>query len=310
MKHWTAADIPDQTGKTALVTGANSGLGLETALALAARGAQVVMACRDPGRAQRAMQALRAQVPEAQLAFMPLDLADLRSVRQLAMDYGRRFHRLDMLCNNAGVMALPQRRTADGFEMQFGTNHLGHFALTALLWPVLQRTPGARVVHLSSGFHWCGRIRLHDLQREHGYTRWPAYCQSKLAVLMFSFELDRRLRKLGAPVLSTAAHPGYASTNLQFAGPAMAGSGLARQWGRLSMAASNWLAAQPARTGALPTLYAATAPGVEGGSFFGPRFVARGHPAPARASARARDEAVARELWRASERLVGLSFLD
>ena len=310
MARWTVADIPDQSGKTVIVTGANSGLGYETALALAAKGAQLVIACRDKSRAELAMRAMRAQIPDAKLEFMALDLADLRSVKKLADDFSAKYPRLDILCNNAGVMALPHRKTTDGFEMQIGTNHLGHFALTAHLLPVLQQTPGARVVNLSSGFHWCGRIHIADLNLEQGYARWPAYCQSKLATLMFSLELDRRLQRHGIQVLSTAAHPGYAKTNLQFAGAAMEKTWPARTLGSLSMTLSNLVAAQSARMGALPTLYAATAPNVAGATFFGPRFVSRGYPATARASARARDEALARELWSVSERLVGLTFLS
>lgn len=307
MTTWTLSDIPDQGGRVALVTGANSGLGLHTAAALAGKGARVLLACRDAGKAEAAMRQIREQHPAALLEFRPLDLADLASVRRCAGTVLQRAPRLDLLCNNAGVMALPQRRTADGFEMQFGTNHLGHFALTGLLLPLLQKTAGARIVTVSSLAHHLGRIRLDDPNWRRGYRKWPAYAQSKLANLMFALELDRRLRRIGDRTISVAAHPGYAATNLQFAGPAMENSGL----GRLAMKLGNAVFSQPAEAGAWPSLCAATAPDVRGGEFYGPRGFQQlqGPPGRCRTSAAAQDQDVAARLWQLSEQLTGQEIL-
>jgi len=306
--NWTLDDIPDLRGKFAVVTGANSGLGLHTAAALAGKGARVLLACRDAAKAEAAMQQIRAQAPSAQLEFLALDLADLASVRQFAATLLQREPRLDLLCNNAGVMALPCRKTRDGFEMQVGTNHLGHFALTGLLLPLLQQTPGSRVVTVSSLAHHLGRIRLDDLNWERGYSKWPAYAQSKLANLMFALELGRRLQKAGSTTLSLAAHPGYAATNLQFAGPAMENSAL----GRLGMQLGNALLSQPAEAGAWPTLRAATAADARNGEFYGPRGFQqlRGAPGRCRYNPRAADESVAAQLWSLSERLTDVRYLS
>ncbi|CAM5559448.1 hypothetical protein SRIMM317S_03739 [Streptomyces rimosus subsp. rimosus] len=216
MTRWNTSHIPDQTGRSAVVTGANSGIGYVTARELARRGARVVLACRNESRGHTALARLRSEVPAAKAEFRQLDLADLKSVRAFAAgldDFDG--ERLDLLINNAGVMALPERRTADGFEMQFGTNHLGHFALTGLLLPKLLGTPGARVVTVSSGFHALANVKLSDLNSERGYHRWIAYGRSKSANLLFSHELSRRLARAGSQVLAVAAHPGYADTNLQ-----------------------------------------------------------------------------------------------
>ncbi|AKJ27134.1 oxidoreductase [Caldimonas brevitalea] len=305
---WTYRDIPDLTGKLALVTGANSGLGLHTTRGLAARGATVVMACRDAAKAQAAMQQICAEVPGAQLEMLALDLADLASVRRCADSVIQRHDRLDLLCNNAGVMALPRRVTCDGFEMQVGTNHLGHFALTGLLLPLLKRSPAARVVTVSSLAYLIGRIRFDDFGGARFYAKWPAYAQSKLANLMFALELARRLPGSSGNVISTAAHPGYAATHLQMVGPQMENSAV----GKLLMTLSNALFAQPAEMGALPTLFAATAPGVGNGAFFGPNgfLRLRGAPTSNPPSRRARDPAVAERLWTLSERLTGVSYLS
>ncbi|HSW15328.1 MAG TPA: oxidoreductase [Solimonas sp.] len=308
MAHWTLDDIPRLDGRLAVVTGANSGLGLHTATALAGKGARVVLACRDAGKAATAMQQIRQQQPTAQLQFEALDLSDLGSVREFAQELQQRESRLDLLCNNAGVMALPLRRTREGFEMQFGTNHLGHFALTGLLLPLLQATPGARVVTVSSLAHHLGRIRLDDLNWQRGYSKWPAYAQSKLANLMFALELGRRLQKAGQGVLSLAAHPGYAATNLQFAGPAMENSG----FGRLAMKLGNAVFSQPADAGAWPTLRAATAADVSNGQFYGPRGFqqVQGPPGLCRTSRAAQDKLVATQLWTLSEELTGVGYLS
>ncbi len=314
MSRWTAADIPDLSGRHALVTGASSGIGLETALELARHGADVTLAVRDRGRGAAARDRIDSELAglSGRGAVVPadLDLASLGSVADLAgslLDSGRPLH---LLVNNAGVMAIPQRTTADGFEMQLGTNHLGHMALTLRLLPLLARTGGegrsARVVTVSSNLHKRGRIRLDDLQSAHDYKPWTAYSQSKLANLLFALELQRRLDGAGLPVASYAAHPGYAATNLQAAGPRMRGSSLELRLTDLA----NKVLAQPAAMGALPTLYAATVPGLPPGSYVGPDgFLAqRGHPSVQEPSAAARDESTAAALWSASEDLIGLRF--
>jgi NAD(P)-dependent dehydrogenase (short-subunit alcohol dehydrogenase family) len=287
---WTAADLPDLTGTTIIVTGSNSGLGLAAARALGAAGAGVVLAVRDVAKGQ----AVAADV-SATAEVRRLDLADLASVREFAADWSGD---IDILINNAGVMAVPKRLTADGFEMQIGTNHLGHFALTNLLLPHISD----RVVTLSSFGHRVGKIRLDDLNWEHRrYQRWAAYGQSKLANLLFTFELERRLRRAGSPVRALAAHPGYASTNLQ----SHTGSLLQNA----VMAISNKLIAQSEEMGALTPLYAATQD-VPGGSYVGPNgpFEQRGYPTLVGHSAAAGDAAMAARLWELSEQLTGAQF--
>lgn len=303
---WSADDVPDLKERVAVVTGANSGIGLEAARVLAARGAHVVLACRDAGRGSAALGAIRTTNPSASAEVAPLDLASLASVRAFSEAFLSRHDRLDLLCNNAGVMALPRLETADGFEMQLGTNHLGHFALTARLLERLLAAPAARVVTVSSTMHWPGRVCWDDLHLRRSYGKWRAYAQSKLANLLFAFELDRRLRRAGARTISVAAHPGYAATNLVSVGARMSG---ARVFERLGALGSRILA-QGADGGALPTLYAAVAPTVGGGDFIGPSgpFELRGPPKLARASARARNEADAARLWEISESLTGERF--
>jgi NAD(P)-dependent dehydrogenase (short-subunit alcohol dehydrogenase family) len=296
---WTAERIPAQAGRTAIVTGANSGLGLVTARELARAGARVVLACRNTAKGESARAEIEAAVPSASLQLEELDLASLASVRAFA---GRFEGGLDLLINNAGVMATPRRRTKDGFELQFGTNHLGHFALTGLLIGSMEGRDDARVVTLSSQAHRTGRIAFDNLGGEHRYFRWRAYGQSKLANLLFALELDRRLRAAGSSVKSVAAHPGYAATNLQFAGPPLVD--------RVLMTIGNRVIAQSDDMGALPTLYAATEPGLEGGTYVGPDGLGeqRGHPKSVAPSGAARDEQVARRLWEVSEQLTGVSW--
>lgn len=299
---WTAEQIPDQTGRTAVVTGANSGLGLVTAKELARHGASVVLACRNAEKAQGAAAEVRAAAPGATVVVEALDLGSLDSVRAFAQRFRDGHETLDLLINNAGVMAPPRRTTADGFELQFGTNHLGHFALTGLLLDRLQATSGARVVTLSSGAHRIGKLAFDDLQGERRYSRWRWYGQSKLANLMFALELDRRLRAAGSQLRSVAAHPGYAATNLQSAvAPAVDG---------LIMKVGNALFAQSAEMGALPQLYAATAPGVAGGDFIGPDGLGeqRGHPTVVHGSRASADAAAAARLWEVSEDLTGVAY--
>jgi NAD(P)-dependent dehydrogenase (short-subunit alcohol dehydrogenase family) len=288
---WTADLMRDQSGRTAVVTGANSGLGLVTARELAKRGAHVVMACRnlDKGRSACADVGDAAELEQ-------LDLASLDSVRSFAERFRETRGGLDLLINNAGVMAAPRRLTADGFELQLGTNHLGHFLLTTLLLPAMEGRDDARVVTVSSNGHKLGRINFDNLNGERRYFRWNAYTQSKLANLLFALELDRRLRARGSSVKSLAAHPGYSVTNLQ--------SAAAPAFDRLVMKVTN-LSGQSDEMGALPLLYAATEPGLPGGTYIGPDGFAeqRGHPAVVQPSAAARNEETARRLWDVSEEL-------
>jgi NAD(P)-dependent dehydrogenase (short-subunit alcohol dehydrogenase family) len=309
----SAEDIPDLSGQVALVTGANSGLGLVTARELARHGARVLMACRDTAKGEAARRAVLADTgaPAEQVEVRALNLASLESVRGLAAGWQGP---LDVLVLNAGVMAPPKRRpTADGFELQWGTNHLGHFALAGLLWPVLVEREGrplshARVVTVSSGAHKMGRIDFADLNHERSYRAWQAYGQSKLANLLFALELDRRAAAAGAPVVSAAAHPGYASTNLQLAGPAMDGPAFKKSVIR----AANRVMGQSDAQGALPQLAAATLDAVPGGAYVGPGgfMESRGLPVFVHPSAAARDAVDARRLWAESERLTGVRWLS
>jgi NAD(P)-dependent dehydrogenase (short-subunit alcohol dehydrogenase family) len=299
---WTTTEIPDQTGRTAVVTGANSGLGLMTARELARRGASVVLACRDSGKGASALERIEAEVPGAQVSLAQLDLGSLESVEDFAEEFRSAHESLELLINNAGVMAPPRRVTSDGFELQFGTNHLGHFALTARLIAAMRGRADARVVTVSSNAHKFGRINFDDLQSERRYNRWRAYGQSKLADLITALELDRRLRAAGSTVKSLAAHPGYAATNLQTAAPPLLD--------RTVMTVTNRLFAQSAEAGALCLLYAATEPGLQGGIYVGPDGLGegRGHPKPVSPSRAAYDEQVAARLWTASEQLTGVKF--
>ncbi|MCX5043520.1 oxidoreductase [Aldersonia sp. NBC_00410] len=289
MTKWTASDIPAQDGRTFIVTGANSGLGAVTARELARAGASVVLACRNTDKADEVARSIGSNASVAKL-----DLADLASVRAFAESVDR----ADVLVNNAGVMAVPQRKTADGFEMQFGTNHLGHFALTGLLLPKI----ADRVVTLSSGAHAAGKIDLDDPNWEHRrYQRWSAYGQSKLANLLFMRELQRRLEASGSTVTSTAAHPGYAATNLQ---------SHTESWYDPLMMLGNKVLGQSAEMGALPTLFAATSPDAVAGEFYGPGGFGgmRGYPTTSKSTSASKDETVARGLWELSEKLTGVTF--
>ncbi|MCU1513032.1 MAG: family NAD(P)-dependent oxidoreductase, partial [Microbacteriaceae bacterium] len=275
---WTTTDIPDQTGKTIVVTGANSGLGEQTARALAARGAHVILACRDIRKGEMAAKSMNGHITVAEL-----DLADLASVRRFAEG----IEHVDVLVNNAGIMAVPEGRTSDGFESQFGTNFLGHFALTGLLLPRITE----RVVTLSSLAHRMGTIRLDDPNwKRRTYQRWPAYGQSKLADLMFAYELHRRLAALGSPVRSIAAHPGFSKTELHTHTDAVQGA---------MIAAVTQLTGQSSAMGALPSLFAATAPDAAAGGYYGPGGPGevRGYPRPSASSHRSRDPLLAVGLW-------------
>ena len=303
---WVSANIPPQDGKTILVTGANSGLGFEATRLLAGRGASVIMAVRNLDKGRAALDAICATMPAARLELLPLDLADLGSIGRFAEEVRGAYPRLHALVNNAGVMAIPQSSTVDGFEMQFGTNHLGHFALTGLLLPLLLRTPASRIVTMSSGIHVIGRINFDDLQSERGYSDFRAYAQSKLANLLFTYELQRKLTAAGASASALAAHPGYAATNLQAVGPAMSES-RAR---RAMMGAANRVLAQSAAMGALPIVYAATSPQTQGGEYYGPAGMLgrRGYPKKVKSNAASYDEAAAKRLWQVSEELTGVTY--
>lgn len=299
---WSVSDIPPQGGRSAVVTGAG-GLGFETALALARAGGEVVVAGRNPQKGEAAVGQIRAAAPGSAVRFEALDLADLASVRDFARRLAAERASLDLLVNNAGVMALPKREvTKDGFERQFGTNHLGHFALTALLAPLLRQAGAPRVVTVSSLAHMGGAIHFDDLQWEHRYRPTAAYGQSKLANLMFALELQRRAAAAGWNLTSLAAHPGYSRTELIANGP-----GQSYRW--FEMIFGPFLG-QSAAAGALPILYAATAPDVRPGDYYGPDgpMEMKGAPKRARITARAKDEAVARRLWEESERLTGVTF--
>ena len=293
--YWTEADVPDQSGRVAIVTGANSGLGYETARVLAQHGATVVMACRNAQKAETAASKIRSLNPKGNVVVMPLDLTDLKSVHAFAEAFKAEHDHLDLLVNNAGIMVPPLGRTAQGFETQFGVNHLAHFALTAQLLGLLESTPGARVVNVSSAAHRFGQIDFGDLNwHARRYAAMPAYGQSKLANLLFTYELQRHLSDSGKDVLAVAAHPGWASTGLQGQD---SGSQLA-----------NRLFAQPQAMGALPTLYAATAPEVVGGAYYGPSGLLElgGTPERVFSNARSHDEQDARRLWTVSEELTSV----
>jgi NAD(P)-dependent dehydrogenase (short-subunit alcohol dehydrogenase family) len=290
---WTTADIPSQSGRIAVVTGANSGIGLETARALAERGAHVVLACRNQTKGAAALAELKA-IPDASVELMALDLADLSSVRTFAEAFDAAHERLDILVNNAGVMMTPLSKTADGFEMQFGTNHLGHFALTGLLLDKLLAAEAPRIVNVSSNAHKPGKIDFANLSGDNGYSKLGAYCQSKLANLLFSLELQRRLKEAGHDVIVASSHPGWTASNLM--------DGF---FGFVTK-----LMAQNTASGALPSLYAATAPDVEALDYFGPAwFEMVGPPKRAKARKHARDDATARRLWEVSSDLTGVSYL-
>jgi len=297
MSAWNFDSIPSQSGRTAIVTGANTGIGYETARALARKGAAVVLACRDLQKATAAAERILAEHPVGSVQPQALDLSDLDSVRRFAEHFTAEHTRLDLLINNAGVMVPPQSQTKQGFELQLGTNHLGHFALTGHLLPLLRRTPGSRLVVVSSGAHHMGRIDFADLQfAQRGYSAWAAYCQSKLANLLFAQELQRRLAAAGADTIVTAAHPGWTATDLQ----------RTAFFARLI----NPLFAMKPPQGALPTLRAATDPEGRGGDYFGPKhfFEMTGPPVRARLNRRARDLAVAAQLWTTSESLTGVHY--
>lgn len=308
--NWDTGHIPDQQGKVAVVTGANSGLGWHITLNLARQGAHVVMACRDEGRTARAMEQIRAIVPGAKLSYQPMNLARQDSVRAAAADLLAHHPRIDLLVNNAGVMFLPYSQTSDGYEIQMASNHLGHFLLTGLVLARLNQTPGARIVTMSSGFNRYGRLPRDGFKGSARYSKYRSYCDSKLANLVFARELAQRLQKQGARTLSLAAHPGYSATNLQFGAANLAGSSLAASLNRMGMRMSNALFAQTAAMGALPALYAATGPVQGNGGYFGPDGwnEIRGYPRQAALPRRALDGEAAARFWTMSEDCTGIRY--
>ncbi len=298
--------MPSLEGQLWVVTGANSGLGLETVKGLAAKGAAVVMACRDPQRAEAAADEVRRIAPSAKLELESLDLASLKSIEAFAARLAKQHPVVDGLINNAGIMAIPRRTTADGFEMQLGTNHLGHYALTLRLLPLLEAAKAPRVINVASTAHRMGTMNFDDLMGEKSYAAWGAYGQSKLANLLFTFELNRKLSAAGRRTIAAAAHPGYAATNLQGVGAKMTGSKVSAWF----MNVGNSIMAQTAEMGALPTLYAATVSDVKGGEYFGPDgfMELKGHPRRCDSNAKSKDLVAAQKLWDASEKLTGVRF--
>jgi NAD(P)-dependent dehydrogenase (short-subunit alcohol dehydrogenase family) len=301
---WTTNNIPDLTERVAIVTGANSGIGWDTAVALAEKGATVIMACRNLVKSQAALDTLKARVPNADAELMQLDLANQESVRQFADEFKAKYDRLDLLINNAGIIMVPFAMTADGFESQFGTNHLGHFALTGLLLERILSTPGARVVNVSSGAHILGSIDFDNLMNEDGqrYSGSRAYGRSKLANLLFTYELQRRFETAGVDAEALAAHPGGSNTNLQ--------DEVSERWYIKPLLPFMRLMMQDSAMGALPTLRAAVDANARGGQYYGPNgfMEQRGHPVVVQSNKASHNEADARQLWQVSEQLTGIHY--
>lgn len=307
-KKWTQANIPDLTGKIIIVTGANSGLGLECAKTFAEKGATVVMAVRSIQKGEDAKADILQQHPKARLDLMKLDVGDLKSVREFADAFKSKYDRLDILLNNAGVMAIPRQLTPDGFETQLGVNHLGHFALTGLLLDVITKTPQARIHNVSSSANYFGKINFDDLMGEHNYNRWGAYGQSKLANVFFTFELQKRLSAAGYTTIANVSHPGVVIGNLQ--ANSMAQSGTSAGEGMMYRIARPLLA-QDIRMGVLPMLYGMVAPEAQGGVFYGPRmFNLRGYATEKKPNKSAYDADALRRFWDASEQLTGVHYLS
>ncbi|MEM7117364.1 MAG: oxidoreductase [Chloroflexota bacterium] len=308
MSHkWTQNDIPNLAGKIVVITGANSGLGLESAKILAAKGATIVMACRNMSKATQAKADVLQQVPDAQLDVMQLDNASLDSVKSFADAFKAKYDRLDILLNNAGVMAIPRTLTQDGFEMQLGVNHLGHFALTGHLLDVITNTPGARIHNTSSSAAFGGRINLDDLMGEKSYSRWGAYGQSKLANAAFATELNKRLKAAGHDTIANSSHPGFVITNLQSNSIEQSGASFIE---RILYRISEPLLSQDISMGVLPQLYGSTAADAKGGVFYGPKTLRmRGYPVEQKCNNALNDDVLLKGFWEASERLTGVSYL-
>ncbi len=304
---WTKNDIPNMDGKVVIITGANSGLGLESTKAIAAKGATVVMACRNMSKAEKAKAEVLREVPSAKLDVMPLDNASLNSVRAFADAFKAKYDRLDLLLNNAGVMAIPRTETEDGFETQIGVNHLGHFALTGLLIDVLTSTPNARIHNTSSSAAFGGRINLDDFMGEKSYSRWGAYGQSKLANAVFSVELNKRLKAAGYDTIANSSHPGLVMTNLQENSLQQSNAPLGE---RMLYAIFGRFMAHDIEMGVLPQLKASTAPDAKGGVFYGPKTMRmRGYPAEQKVNNAVNDADLLKRFWEKSEELTGISYL-
>ena len=306
MSKWTINDMPDQTGRIAIVTGANSGLGYESSLALASKGAEVIMACRNLEKGQSAYHDIKQQVPAAKIVLMELDLGSLNSVRQFVDEFKANYSQLDILMNNAGIMATPYGKTEDGFEQQLGVNHLGHFALTGLLLGMLLDTPHSRIVNVTSAANYMGDMKFDDLMLEEDYSRYGAYGQSKLANVMFTFELQHRLDAVGSTTITNTAHPGLAATQLQVNTTENTGNAIeAFFYHRFFIPVFS----QSQAKGALPQLFGATAPEAKPGAYYGPDFFQiRGYPKEFKANDKAYNEADANRLWERSEELTGVTY--
>jgi len=305
-KKWKIEDVPDQTGRRILITGANSGLGFKSTEVLASKGAEVIMAVRNTEKGEDAKRRILDKYSDAKLDLMKLDLSSLKSIKEFADNFSKKYDSLNVLLNNAGVMQPPYRKTEDGFELQFGVNHLGHFALTAYLLPILQKTEGSRVISQSSIAHLSGSINFDDINSEKKYGRTSAYGQSKIANLYFAYELNRQLQKTGSSVISLAVHPGYTSTELQQNGPTVGGkSFLSRLY-----TVTNKIMGQKVEKGVLPMLYAATMEDVHGGDYIGPKGLkgARGYAQRVKSNKRSYDEDIARRLWELSEEMTGVTY--
>lgn len=303
---WTTKDIPDQTGRIAIVTGANSGTGYETVKALASKGAHVVMGCRNLEKAETAKNTILSELPEASLEIIQLDLSDLQSVRNFVDEFSKKHQSLDLLINNAGIMTTPYRKTVDEFELQLGTNHFGHFALTGLLIDKIIATENSRIVTMSSVAHAMGKMDYEDLNWEKSYSRTGAYGRSKLANLLFTYELQRKLDERGNKTMSLASHPGWTKTNLQSTGLRLGGGYLFRAVLKIG----NNLFAQKSWQGALPMLYAATDPEAESGAYYGPdgRGEWKGYPKLAKSSEASYNTESAKKLWELSKELTGVKY--
>jgi protochlorophyllide reductase len=307
MSHkWSQRDIPDLTGKVIVVTGANSGLGFESAKTFAEKGATVVMTARNMSKGEKAKTDILQAHPRATVDLMQLDVGNLASVREFVDTFKAKYDRLDVLLNNAGVMAIPRQETPDGFEMQLGVNHLGHFALTGLLLDVITNTPKARIHNVTSSANWSGRINFDDLMGERNYGRWRAYGQSKLANIFFTFELQKRLTAAGFDTITNTSHPGLVLGNLQTNSVEQSGTRIEALFYNFS----KLFMAQDIKMGMLPQLYGCTATEAKGGVFYGPRtFNMRGYPKEQKANKAAYDAAALKRFWEVSEELTGVKYL-
>jgi len=303
--NWTADNIPNLTGKIIVITGANGGLGFESAQTLAEKGATIVMAVRSMDKGEKARSDILRTHPQVSLDLMKLDVGDLSSVRKFAEDFKSKYDRLDILINNAGVMAIPRQETVDGFEMQLGVNHLGHFALTSLLLDVIVKTPNARIHNVTSSANYTGTINFDDLMGEQNYGRWSAYGQSKLANVFFTFELQKRLTAAGFDTITNTSHPGFVYTNLQANSVKQSETKMEALLYRIIEP----IMAQDISMGILPMLYGSTAEDAKGGTFYGPRTLnIRGYPAEKKANKEANDAQALKRFWEISEKLTGVTY--